>query len=210
MFTAVQMGIIDLLMQAKGRSIDGSLRGGLTAEQIAAMVVPGGSGSSSDAVAMRLPERLELGGSRPAAGTSTAGSGGGNTALSAPMASLDGVRRLLAACVSIGLMTGSYDGIDGAQRAGQRQPLEPLGDTAELCMEEVQEREGRKLRFRLTPVAEKFLTSDSTTSLSGGHRATGKILQLWMLGVDLCRLRSASAIVMDQYGEAQCQCLRGF
>ena len=183
LFSAVELGIIDLLAQAGGGP-----SGGLTGEQVAQGIqLMGGSSSSSGG-------RAEGGGvvaPTPAPATAE------------PLSNVDSVRRLLDACVAVGIVAvvapvaadsgdggagvpsphrDEGDGVGGKtdQRDGASATATPLngrshgggneigGIGASTLAPEPMTLQRRPRRYRLTPVSERYLTSGSTSSLAGG------------------------------------------
>ena len=180
LFSAVELGIIDLLAQAGGGP-----SGGLTGEQVAQGIqLMGGSSSGS---------RAEGGGvGTPAPAPATE-----------PLSNVDSVSRLLDACVAVGLVAvvapvadglgddrvgvpspqrdgGAGVGGDTDQRDGASAVATPLngrsrgggneigGIGASTLAPEPMTLQRRPRRYRLTPVSERYLTSGSTSSLAGG------------------------------------------
>ena len=181
LFSAVELGIIDLLAQAGG-----GRSGGLTGEQVAQGIqLMGGSSSGG---------RAEGGGvGTPALAPATE-----------PSSNVESVGRLLDACVAVGLVAvvalfadglgedgvgvpfpqrdggggvgGKIDQQDGAsgtaaslndRSRGGGNEIGVIG-ASPLAPEPMTLQPRRPRRYRLTPVSERYLTSVSKSSLAGG------------------------------------------
>ena len=180
LFSAVELGIIDLLAQAGGGP-----NGGLTGEQVAQgiQLMGGSSGSSSSGGGVVAPT--------PAPATAE------------PLSNVDSVRRLLDACVAVGIVAvvapvaadsgdggagvpsphrDEGDGVGGKtdQRDGASGTAAPLNGSshgggngtgsagASPLAPKPMALQRRPRRYCLTPVSERYLTSGSVSSLAGG------------------------------------------
>ena len=196
LFSAVELGIIDLLAQESKHYCPNSpttgssntargLRRGLTGVQVAEgirMMTPlGGDEHHQPSSSYPAAARMMTLGSDPAA-ASPGGGGHRDTESSSPGANsageesvepdakVDAVVRLLDACVAVGLLV-AVKADDGDAPAGEgEQGSASNPSSAGMTSPHLNQR-----RYTLTEVSEQYLTSASPTSLSGALESDGDI-----------------------------------